>query len=216
MMQEIKITANRVGVLIGKGGATKQELEEKTKTTISIDSTEGLVRVEGEDAVGALRAVEVVTAINRGFSPERAFTLLEDEDLLLDVIDLSGMADNPRQLRPDQGKDHRKRREVEGTDRAHDRYHDLCLWKNRCAYRPPRTDQGCTRSRGDDPEGCASRSGVFVPGTKKERSKARDAGLLLLNRKGSPLHSSISSGQKTGSDPPVKLTHEDMRVLEWK
>jgi ribosomal RNA assembly protein len=98
MMQEIKITANRVGVLIGKGGATKQELEEKTKTTISIDSTEGLVRVEGEDAVGALRAVEVVTAINRGFSPERAFAMLEDEDLLLDVIDLSGMADNPRQL----------------------------------------------------------------------------------------------------------------------
>jgi ribosomal RNA assembly protein len=98
MMQEIKITANRVGVLIGKGGTTKQELEEKTKTRIGIDSTEGLVRVEGEDAVGALRAVEVVTAINRGFSPERAFSMLEDEDLLLDVIDLSGMAENPRQL----------------------------------------------------------------------------------------------------------------------
>jgi ribosomal RNA assembly protein len=98
MMQEIKIAANRVGVLIGKGGTTKQELEEKTKTRISIDSTEGLVRVEGEDAVGALRAVEVITAINRGFSPERAFSLLEDEDLLLDVMDLSGIADNPRQL----------------------------------------------------------------------------------------------------------------------
>lgn len=98
MMQEIKIAANRVGVLIGKGGATKQELEEKTTTRISIDSTEGLVRVEGDDAVGALRAVEVITAINRGFSPERAFSLLEDEDLLLDVMDLSGIADNPRQL----------------------------------------------------------------------------------------------------------------------
>ena len=98
MMQELKVAGNRIGVLIGKGGLIKKELEEKTGTVISIDSQEGIVRVEGEDAVPFLRAVEVIQAVNRGFSPERAFRLLDDEDLLLEVIDLSGLADSPRQM----------------------------------------------------------------------------------------------------------------------
>ncbi len=98
MMQELKVAGNRIGVLIGKGGLIKKELEEKTGTVISIDSQEGIVRVEGEDAIPFLRAVEVIQAMNRGFSPERAFRLLDDEDLLLDVIDLSGLADSPRQM----------------------------------------------------------------------------------------------------------------------
>jgi ribosomal RNA assembly protein len=98
MIQEIKIAGNRVAVLIGKGGSVKKELEEKTSTTISIDSKEGSVKLEGENAALLIRGIEVVQAINRGFSPERAFILLDDEDLLLDVIDLSGLTDSPRQL----------------------------------------------------------------------------------------------------------------------
>ena len=59
-----------MGVLIGKGGATKKELEEKTHTSISVDSKEGLVKVEGseENTISLLRAVEIINAINRGFS----------------------------------------------------------------------------------------------------------------------------------------------------
>ena len=49
MIQEVKIATSRVGVLIGKGGATKKELEAKTHTTITIDSKEGQVKVEGSD-----------------------------------------------------------------------------------------------------------------------------------------------------------------------
>ena len=96
----MKIAGSRVGVLIGKGGATKKELETKTCTTITIDSKEGLVKVEGteENTIPLLRAVEIINAINRGFSPERAFEMIEDEDLLLEVIDLSGMAEGPREL----------------------------------------------------------------------------------------------------------------------
>ena len=99
-MQEVKIAGSRVGVLIGKGGSTKKDLETRSKTTISIDSKEGVVKIEGPDdnAAALLRAVEVINAINRGFSPERAFEMIEDEDLLLDVIDLSALAEGPRQL----------------------------------------------------------------------------------------------------------------------
>ena len=119
MLQEVKIAGSRVGVLIGKGGATKKELETKTHTTITIDSKEGLVKIEAADdnTVPMLRAVEVVNAINRGFSPERAFEMIGDEDLLLDVIDLSAMADGPRQLDRLRGriigKDGRAREQIE-------------------------------------------------------------------------------------------------------
>jgi len=117
MIQEIKIAGNRLGVLIGKGGSVKKELETKTSTTISIDSKEGSVKLEGEDTPLLLRGIEVVQAINRGFSPERAFVLLEDEDLLLDIIDLSGLTDSPRQLDRLRGriigKDGRSREQIE-------------------------------------------------------------------------------------------------------
>lgn len=98
MMQETKIAGNRVGVLIGKAGATKRELEERTSSSITVDSEEGMVKIEGEDAVGVLLASEVVRAINRGFSPAHAFTLLDDEDMILDVIELSSTGDTQRQL----------------------------------------------------------------------------------------------------------------------
>lgn len=119
MLQEVKIAGSRVGVLIGKGGETKKELETKTQTTITVDSKEGLVRVEAaeENTIPLLRAVEIINAINRGFSPERAFEMIEDEDLLLDVIDLAAMADGPRQLDRLRGriigKDGRAREQIE-------------------------------------------------------------------------------------------------------
>ena len=83
-----------------KRRCNKKRAESKTHTTISIDSKEGLVKVEGaeENAIPLLRAVEIINAINAGFSPERAFEMIEDEDLLLDIIDLSRTADNPKQL----------------------------------------------------------------------------------------------------------------------
>ncbi len=119
MMQEVKIAASRIGVLIGKGGVVKKDLETRTKTTISIDSKEGLVKVEASDdnTVMLLRAVEVINAVNRGFSPERSFEMIEDEDLILDVIDLGEQADGPRQLDRLRGriigKDGRAREQIE-------------------------------------------------------------------------------------------------------
>ena len=98
MQQEFKIGQNRIGVLIGKGGETKRAIEARTESAISIDSEEGLVAVEGEDPVKVLLAGSVVQAIGRGFSPGHAFALLEDEDLVFEQIDLSGLADSPRQL----------------------------------------------------------------------------------------------------------------------
>jgi ribosomal RNA assembly protein len=86
----IKIPADRIGVLVGPSGSVKSMFEEKTGTELVIDSDTGAVEiVTGEDPIMAMRLAEIVRAIGRGFSPERAFALLEDEMLMLDVIDLS-------------------------------------------------------------------------------------------------------------------------------
>jgi len=89
---DIKIPEERVGVLVGPGGSMKRLIEEKTKTTLEIDSETGTVRVaSAEDPLQALRVMDLVKAIGRGFSPERALSILDDDMLMLDVLDLSKM-----------------------------------------------------------------------------------------------------------------------------
>ncbi len=117
VLQEIRIPENRIGALIGKGGVTKRKVEELTTTVITVEGTEGVVQVEGEEPDGVLRAVELINAISRGFSPERAQVLLEDEDIILDVVDLAKDADTPRTLDRLRGrvigKDGRAREQIE-------------------------------------------------------------------------------------------------------
>lgn len=70
----------------------KHLIEEKTKTTLEIDSETGTVSIaSAEDPLQALRVMDLVRAIGRGFSPERALPILDDEMLMLDVLDLSKM-----------------------------------------------------------------------------------------------------------------------------
>jgi ribosomal RNA assembly protein len=89
---DIKIPEERIGVLVGPGGSMKHLIEEKTKTTLEIDSETGTVSIaSAEDPLQALRVMDLVRAIGRGFSPERALPILDDEMLMLDVLDLSKM-----------------------------------------------------------------------------------------------------------------------------
>lgn len=86
----IKIPSDRIGALIGPNGETKKLLEERCLLTLEIDSESGSVGIAAsEDALLAMKAMEVVKAIGRGFSPERALPLLDDEMQMLDVMDLS-------------------------------------------------------------------------------------------------------------------------------
>jgi ribosomal RNA assembly protein len=79
----IKIPEQRKGVLIGKDGSVKGDLERLTKTKIQVN---GDIAIEGE-SLNVIRAKDVIRAIGRGFSPEKAFKLL-DEQYQLVVISL--------------------------------------------------------------------------------------------------------------------------------
>ncbi|MDO8634164.1 MAG: KH domain-containing protein [archaeon] len=102
--QTLKIPRQRIGALIGIRGETKKIIEKKGKTKISIDSETGEIEVEtGKDAVGFLKTLEAVKAIGRGFSPEKAFKLFE-EDYMLDIIELSDLGHSGRGLENVRGR----------------------------------------------------------------------------------------------------------------
>ena len=85
---ELKVPKNRLAVIIGKEGSVKKELEEATKTKLSIDSKEGDIFVSGEDALGLYTAREIIKAIGRGFNPDVAKLLLKP-DYVFEVVDVS-------------------------------------------------------------------------------------------------------------------------------
>jgi ribosomal RNA assembly protein len=84
----LKIPKERIGAAIGPNGSVKREIEKKTTTKIEFDSETGEVKINaGADTLGALKASDVLKAISRGFSPERAFKLF-DEDQFMEVLDI--------------------------------------------------------------------------------------------------------------------------------
>jgi ribosomal RNA assembly protein len=84
-----RIPEDRVGVLIGPGGKTRKGIATATATDILIDADEGEVRVTAPDTdpMAAMRARDIVLAIGRGFSPQRAERLLK-EDTYLQILDI--------------------------------------------------------------------------------------------------------------------------------
>lgn len=90
---------DRIGVLIGRGGSIKNQLERMTNTKIEINSETGQIKILGENLDDVLTATNIVKAINLGFSPERAFALL-DIDMNLHIIDLYNyIRRNPNELK---------------------------------------------------------------------------------------------------------------------
>lgn len=86
----ILIPKARIGILIGRNGEVKTEIEKTLNVELNIDSESGLVVVkpkESTDPLSILKARDVITAIGRGFSPEKAFKLF-NEDVSLEIIDL--------------------------------------------------------------------------------------------------------------------------------
>jgi len=81
-MKYINIPMDRVGVLIGKKGETKKEIEEKFNITVNIDSKSGEVNFNEnkiDNPLIIIKMENIIKAIGRGFSPENAMKLMEDE-----------------------------------------------------------------------------------------------------------------------------------------
>ena len=81
----IRIPEDRVGALIGKSGKIKSKIEDTCSVKLDIDSKNGEVEVSGnvaDEKFQVFKALEIVTAIGRGFSPEKAMRLLKGDNTL--------------------------------------------------------------------------------------------------------------------------------------
>jgi ribosomal RNA assembly protein len=93
-MKAVRIPQDRVGVLIGKEGETKAFIERRAKVRLMIDK-EGEVTIDEaniEDPLMQIKIVDIVRAIGRGFSPQHAFRLFDDDEYLelIDIHDYIG------------------------------------------------------------------------------------------------------------------------------
>ncbi len=96
--QIVKLPADRVGALVGRNGKTKTHLEEQCGVTLTVDSKTGDVIIKLSQSIeesDPFKAVSIVNSIAKGFSPERAFKLLNDENML-GVIDLKEIVGKSR------------------------------------------------------------------------------------------------------------------------
>ncbi|EGG41327.1 putative RNA-processing protein [Candidatus Nitrosarchaeum limnium SFB1] len=90
----LRIPNDRIAVLIGKSGSIKSKIEELCRVTLDIDGQSGEVFITSNGKVEDIepfKAMEIIIAIGRGFSPENAFSLLKGENTL-HVIDLREFA----------------------------------------------------------------------------------------------------------------------------
>ncbi len=94
-MQIIKIPTERVKAILGKGGETKDYLEQRMKVSIKV-SSDGEVEIEGEP-IDEFVGKDIVKAIGRGFDPAIALKLLSD-DYGFKLIDLRDHADSPKAI----------------------------------------------------------------------------------------------------------------------
>jgi ribosomal RNA assembly protein len=104
-MKHVTIPDDRIGVLIGEGGETMREIESSAEVRLDIDSETGSVKVEtvGDPLVG-LKGPDIVKAIGRGFAPEEAMRLLEDDMQLFEVVDIEAATRNKKDLRRKKGR----------------------------------------------------------------------------------------------------------------
>jgi ribosomal RNA assembly protein len=87
MQETINIPESRIGVLVGTNGEVKKKIARETGINIEIDSQTGEVFLEGEGEK-FFKAADIVKAIARGFSPQRAYTLFKP-DYLLKILEIS-------------------------------------------------------------------------------------------------------------------------------
>jgi ribosomal RNA assembly protein len=103
----VRIPADRVGALIGKSGKVKSQIEKSCFVKLNIDSESGEIEITSDGSISQIqpfKAVEIVTAIGRGFSPQNAMKLMTEENTL-HVIDLRDFAGkSPQQIERIKGR----------------------------------------------------------------------------------------------------------------
>lgn len=104
-MQHVKVPQDRIGVVIGDGGETMREIEDRADVRLDIDSETGSVAIDAVgDPVAGMVAPDIVQAIGRGFSPDSALSLLDGEMRMFELIDIDEASRNKNDLQRHKGR----------------------------------------------------------------------------------------------------------------
>ncbi len=103
MEEKFYLDIDRIPVFIGRDGSTKKNFERKFNCKINVNSKNGEVIVDMDDAVSSFVLSNIIHAINYGHSPEHAMAL-EDENNVLDVIDVKSIVKNHDRLKTVMGR----------------------------------------------------------------------------------------------------------------
>ena len=101
----VKIPMERIAVVIGHNGETRRELEDKSGVRLEINSRLGEITIDDhnvDDPLQVLKLENIIRAIGRGFSPEHAMKLLNDNNdlFIFDIHDyVSKKESHVRRLR---------------------------------------------------------------------------------------------------------------------
>ena len=91
----VRIPNDRIAILIGKSGAVKSKIEQSCNVVLNINGETGEIIIqsinEDLEKTEPFKAVEIVLAIGRGYSPNVAMMLLKDYNVL-HIIDLKEFA----------------------------------------------------------------------------------------------------------------------------
>jgi ribosomal RNA assembly protein len=104
----VTIPQIRIGALIGPAGRVKKRLEEMAGVDVDIDSASGEVIISSQpntsDPFLVIKARDFVHAVGRGFNPQVAFALL-DEEMYLEIVNLKLIVGtNPNKLKRFRGR----------------------------------------------------------------------------------------------------------------
>ncbi len=87
----VRLPSERIAVLIGPHGSVKKKIEEMTSCNLKIDSNSGDVIIiandDLDDPINLWKARDIVKAIGRGFSPQRAFNIMKPS-VIFEMISL--------------------------------------------------------------------------------------------------------------------------------
>ena len=120
----VRIPTERVGSLVGKSGSAKSRIEKACAVSMSVDGKTGEVEVRGQiagEGAEPFKALEIVAAVGRGFSPEAAMGIMDGGALhVMDLREFVGKS--PAQIERvkgriigERGRARRNMEELSGT-----------------------------------------------------------------------------------------------------
>ena len=91
-MRYIRIPMDRIAILIGPQGKTKEDIEKHANIVLEVNSNLGEIKFNDQqidDPLMIFKIENVIRAIGRGFSPEHAMLLFDDENdlVIFDIHD---------------------------------------------------------------------------------------------------------------------------------